>query len=479
MKSPKGLLIIVGLILLSILTPVIGYEMTVGHKDVDINSYGNMVTFTKLWEYDCSQQQSGALGPLIADINNDGKMEILVAGDNTPDPDFLFVLKNDGTLLWKKQLFFSTVGHNPLETFDLDGDGKLEIIVPSPNGMQVIKSDGTEYWKNSAVTSSESHVIVVKVDGYPYIYASNANSNTGGIIKKVDGKTGAIVKQVQGWYPCHGGFTAGIINGKLKLYLSDRNFGTGAKGLRCYDTDLNLIWNRADIACSSHLPLLYDINKDGKLEVIISQQRDTNAGLYCLNTETGANIPGKCQDTITGLCVHESMTIGDIKGDGNPRLITSCYSPAKVFNIGTWQFEATLNNNGKGGGNIARVVDDKWNILLTDEVSQIRIYDNNYVLIGSIPEACYGATIQDINADGKNEIVMVSPLGVVKAYATNGQAITPLPNTGTCFYSNQRCRTAIYVPETPVNRVILSIKINIYNPDLVPIYNDEIDITDV
>jgi hypothetical protein len=438
-----------------------------------------MVTFTKLWEYDASQQQSGALGPLIADINNDGKMEILVAGDNNPDPDFLHVLKADGTLLWKKQLFYSVVGHNPLETFDLDGDGKLEIIIPSPNGMQVLKSDGTEYWKNTEVRSSESHIVAVNIDGHAFIFASNASSTTGGIIKKVDGKTGVIVKQIPGWFPCHGGFTAGMIKGKLKLFLSDRNFGTGAKGLRCYDTDLNLIWNRADIACSSHLPMLYDINKDGELEVIISQQRDTNAGLYCLNAETGVNIPGKCQDSITGLGVHESMTIHDIKGDGHPRLITSCYSPAKVFNIDTWQFEATLNNNGKGGGNVARVVDDKWNILLTDEVSKIRIYDNNYVLIGEIPESCYGATIQDINGDGKNEIVMVSPLGMVKAYATNGQAVTPLPNAGVAFYSIHRCRTAIYVSDTPVVKKTLSIKINIYNPDLIPVYNEDVDITNI
>lgn len=408
-----------------------------------------------MWEYDINQRPGGGLGPLIANLLGDGDMKIVAAGDNTPDPDWLYVLNNDGTLLWKKQLGIAVVPHNPLEIYDLDNDGQMEIICPGPSGMQVFKPDGSVYW-TKPISCSESHIVVMDTDqnGYPYIFASNSSSTGTAKLRKIDGRTGDIVKQIDSWYPCHGGISGGVIDGRFQIFMSDRNFGVGAKGIQSYDADLNLLWSRPTIGCSSHLPILVDVTGNGVLDVVISQQRHDLpwAGIYCLNAKTGANIPGKYQDAIPQLEVHEAFPVHDIKGDGQLRLATSAYSPVSVFNIGTWQVEAVLSAdkpNGKGPS-FGKVWDDKFNIILADEISRIRIYSNEYELLTEIPgitgTSYYGATVQDIDNDGFNELITITNVGLIRVFKTTGIAEYPLPRTNTNHYSERNTRTATYIP---------------------------------
>ncbi len=65
-------------------------------------------------------------GPVLADLDGDGKSEILVALDlESTDTDGLIALRGDGTTLWHRR--YEAAG--PISVGDLNKDGKLEIAL--------------------------------------------------------------------------------------------------------------------------------------------------------------------------------------------------------------------------------------------------------------------------------------------------------------------------------------------------------------
>ena len=392
------------------------------------------------------------VSPLVVDVDNNGVMEVFVSGPLASGVSKIFCFYgNNGTVKWSVTSPYGLTGHNPMLIYDLNNDDKYELIQPSPNGLEVFHADtGAIYWKNASIRGSEAHQLVLDTDGtgYPYIYNCNASDHGGAKLRKVDGRTGRAVISIDIWYPCHGGLSAADVegDGDYEIFMTDRNTGLG-KGVQCYDADtLNLIWSRPSIGCSSHLPVIVDVNDDGILDVVVSQQRDTNAGIYCLDGRNGNNIPGKCQDSISGLATHEAFPVYDIDGDGNLELSTSVGSPVKVFDLGSWQIEATLANDGKPPYYANVMGDENLEIILSEEVSAIKIYNNQYQLIYTISGiTSKGSIVQDIDGDGLNELVTISNEGTVRAYDTLAVAPNPLPRTNVVHYSERNTRAGIYI----------------------------------
>jgi hypothetical protein len=423
-------------------------------------SYSNIANaedppFVLKWTYSTSQDASGGIGPLAVDINNDGIMEIFACGDNNPSSDKIYCISgNNGALRWSTTLPYSTVAHNPMEIYDLDNDGDYELIQPSPSGLMVLNAeDGTLYWKNSGIKSSEAHQLVLDTDknGYPYIYTCNADDTSpySARLRKVDGRTGTILISKEIYYPCHGGLSAADVDndGDFEIFMSDRSTGNG-KGIQCYDADtLSLIWYKKNIYCASNLPVIIDVNNDGILDVVVSQQRTNNAGIYCLDGRNGNYITGKYQDAISGLATHQAFPIHDIDNDGNLEIATCAYSNVKIFDIGKWSIEATLAFGGKPPYYANVMGDGNLEIIISEEVSSIKIYDNKYQLIHTIPNSpSYASTVQDIDNDGLNELITISGEGTIKVYDTTATASNPLPRTNTNHYSERNTRTGTYTP---------------------------------
>ena len=117
----------------------------------------------ELWSY-TTDNQIGSGSPVIADIDNDGVLDILIPTANFASTGGIYALNNDGSLKWKYQTGdYGTYATPPMA--DIDGDGNLETIFPSYGGKIVaVDDDGTEMWsvdKGSGGTRS----VIADVDG--------------------------------------------------------------------------------------------------------------------------------------------------------------------------------------------------------------------------------------------------------------------------------------------------------------------------
>lgn len=404
--------------------------------------------FTLKWSRSTGLTFGTGIAPLAVDVTGDGIPEVFASGDHGTTGDKVYCLDGrTGAVRWQKTLVYSIQPHCPMMIYDINGDGHLELIQGGPNGMETMRADnGAPVWQNAAIKCGEEFQCFV-ANGHRFIFTCNGVANGWGQLHKVEAATGKILITKQIWHPCHGGFAAADVNGdgKIELFVSDRNTG-GGNGITCYDNNLNIIWKRPTIACSSLPPVLYDVNNDGKLEVVVPQRRDDNAGLYCLNARTGANIPGKCQDSIPGLAVHEAIPVHDMDGDGRLEIATCCSTVVKVFDIGRWKYDATLAFSGKPPYCANVIGDSHLETIMSDGTSQIMVYDNTYHLVATIPGSSAGSTVQDIDGDGLNELIVYGGNGAVRAYDTLAHASSPLPRTNINLFSERNTRAAVYIP---------------------------------
>jgi hypothetical protein len=142
--------------------------------------------------------------PVIADIDGDGDMEIVLAGDHEHTTSTenrgvtVWVLNHDLTRptgwLWPKDtgppLRYGDIGDNIVMTMpspsvaDLDGEPGLEIVVPAYDGkLHCFRADGTEAWAYTFATTgtpytgaSEALIVDLNGDGTPEIVFTTFSS---------------------------------------------------------------------------------------------------------------------------------------------------------------------------------------------------------------------------------------------------------------------------------------------------------------
>jgi outer membrane protein assembly factor BamB len=114
---------------------------------LELNSFSSAEdsSFILKWTATTGVSVSSGITPLCFDINHDGNMEVFVSGDCSPNSDKIYcIYGNNGTVKWSRTLQYSISSHCPMEIYDLNNDGKYEIIQPGPNALQVLHAeDGT------------------------------------------------------------------------------------------------------------------------------------------------------------------------------------------------------------------------------------------------------------------------------------------------------------------------------------------------
>jgi hypothetical protein len=385
-------------------------------------------------------------GPLanqvvIADVNGDGKPDLLIAdvcGDVACQTDGLVaVLLGNGDGSFKPAVTYDSGGGGAtsLTVADADGDGKLDVVVancsinPSSDcgsgvvGVLLGNGDGTfrpvVTYSSGGFGATSVKVADVNGDGKPDLLVANewlgcvlcANGGVGVLLGNGNGTFQPAVT-----YPSSGygvwSVTVADVNGdgKPDLLLTDcasdpNNYcfaGTGlvdvllGNGDGTFQTSVSYA-SGGDLAFSV---AVQDLNGDGKLDLAVANAGSNTLGVLLGN---GDGTFGQAVAYGSGGLFPLGVAIADMNGDGIPDLIgvnDNCENGCPQGSAGVLV--------GQGNGTFKPVV-----------------------AFNSGAYRTAAAAVADINGDGKSDIVMANSCGVFPSSpCADGNAGVLLNNTG-------------------------------------------------
>jgi len=271
----------------------------------------------------------GFLQPVSADFNGDGKQDLLIVDGTLGNGLSVALSKGDGTFQKPVSLAMPLLdcALNYAATGDLNGDGKLDIVVAYPGDAACGGSDGT---------ASGYIVALGKGDG---TFATPVFTAFGNELYSVtiadmnmDGNQDLIV--VDDPFDGSGGFGVSLLNGN-----GDGTFGTGTAVL-------------ADSVVSQ--VIVGDFNQDGKPDLILfSEGTQSVASIGDVETAGIVLLPGNGDGTFgdssqlaTGNFFINGALV-DVNGDGIPDIAATLYLTTDQPN--TYYGFSTLLGTGQGG----------------------------------------------------------------------------------------------------------------------------------
>jgi len=234
----------------------------------------------------------GATAVAVADVNGDGKPDILVgdvAGDKSSSVSVLLG-NGDGTFQVASQLY-STGGHSVTQVAvaDLNGDGRPDVVVSQMEGVAVLLGNGDGSFQA------------------PMTYAIDSVSGTSGVaVADVnrDGRLDLLVAAycLPGFQDCnHKGAAVVMLGNGDGTFGALQAFGTGGS-------------YPASIAVA-------DVNHDGKLDLVLNNAEsaaDNDTGSVAVLLGNGDGTFQVAQDYDMGGFNGGTLAVADLNGDGNP-----------------------------------------------------------------------------------------------------------------------------------------------------------------
>jgi len=407
-------------------------------------------------KWTCSTGLEAYIGPVTKDINGDGIHEIFLGGvvNGGSGGRIMSIDGLTGDILWQVDVPGIQSPHSPIAIADLDNDGTYELVHGRTSWGSGTTArnceDGSIFW-DVEYPARYHQLAIADTDenGYPYVYitSDDVSGSDTGRIRKLRGIDGSLVAEHFVWHPCYGGISIADLedDGEYEIIVTDRNYGSpSAIGLQCYNEDLELLWSSDEIQCSSHAAVIVDVDGNGILDVVAMHQSSSNGGIYVIDGATGIKMPGK-YDNYLGLTAHCQPAVYDIDNDGNLELITAWSSYAKVWDLGRWALDGTIQVTCSEPPDFGNVMgDDDLEIIVCSGMGD-RIYNNDYQLVETLPTSSFCSVVQDIDNDGLNELLLLSD-GYIGVYDTLVEAPTPRVRTDTPYYSERRTATAEFIP---------------------------------
>jgi len=190
------------------------------------------------WRFEDRMAPYGRSGPTFADLDRDGRAEVLITRSNVNNMTSLAALDCGGGFLWRTRDMMQ--GYVSTATADLDGDGRLEVIhCDKGNHVYCENADGSRRWMTEVGGRGifwAPAVADVNGDGRMEIIAGTRgtpdNENTSAVVIADDGK--ALTR-----LPIEGGSNASPVvgdvdgDGELEAILVREGRGAVRPGLVC------------------------------------------------------------------------------------------------------------------------------------------------------------------------------------------------------------------------------------------------------
>ncbi len=308
---------------------------------------------------------------------------------------------------------------------DLNGDGKADMVEANYNDgtISVLLGNGNgtfQAQQTYAVGTAPRQLVLddVNGDGVPDLLVANAGDNTVGVLMgNGNGTFQAMVTYATGGHPRS--LAVGDLNGDGKPDLAVGNYG---------DDTISVFLNNGDgtfqaqqtYASGANIgtTAVADLNGDGKPDLLVANYHANTVSVLLGN----GNGTFQSLQTYGTALTPQSIAVGDLNGDGKPDLVLASYLGQAVsvllgngdgsfqaqtsYAVGTLPYNAVLADiNGDGKLDIAAVnyKDSTVSVLLGNGDGSFQAQST--FAAGTTPWSI-GAT--DLNGDGKADVVVGS-----------------------------------------------------------------------
>ncbi len=269
-------------------------------------------TIEVLWERAVSLPGQALLTGAVADLDGDGRDEVLLHGGRRNDPSHVAVLDGaDGHELWRAAF----PGRSCAVTADLDGDGSAEVVVACGADLSVLDGATGELVLGTTLRGTIGDLVCARVCARPG-GGGGGLERPGGVGSDGFGGVGSV------------GFGPGII------YTAGKKRDDVMVALS--GEDLHELWTRdaasgrGPFARGFTHPSAWDVDGDGGDEVLVAEN-----GNHLLCLSGGGELLwdvglGKCERLNPDGVVSSTPVVADFFGDGIAELAVGCFAGAVV-----------------------------------------------------------------------------------------------------------------------------------------------------
>ncbi len=405
---------------------------------------------------------NGPVSVAAADVNGDGKSDLIVANGNDNTVSVLLNTTAPGATtpsFATQQTFAVGIFPQSVTAADVNGDGKPDLIVANEGGNTVsvllnTTAPGADHCRASlpsrpslrapspiAVTAAD-----VNGDGKPDLIVANFNDDTASVLLNTTAP-GAATPSFAGQQTFATGtepvsVIATSVNGDGKPDLVVANVGddtvsvllnTTATPATTFDANSFATQQSFAVGNNPRSETTTDVNGDGQSDLIVTNENDNTVSVLLNTTAPGAATPSFAtqQTFATGNEPH-SVTTADINGDGKPDLIVANYGDDTVsvllnttapgattltfatqqtFGVGSGPYSVTtadVNGDGLPDLIVANYNDNTVSVLLntTAPGAATPSFATQQTFATGIEPA--SVTAADVNGDGKPDLIVAN-----------------------------------------------------------------------